>query len=197
MRFSAFQPNSKADPTLGAASSEAMAAAGSHSLRIFGVDPGLQRTGYAIVEVASTPHGPPNLREAGVIRLPSKLAIEKRLLELHDGLEQLLQAYRPNLLVCEQLYAHYRHPRTAILMGHARGVILALAARRGIAVASVASTHVKRMLTGNGHAGKGQMQRAVAASLRLHRLPEPHDVADAIAIALSGLRLTFAARSQP
>jgi crossover junction endodeoxyribonuclease RuvC len=71
-------------------------------------------------------------------------------------------------------------------MGHARGVILALAARRAIGVIHIASTHVKKFLTGSGHAGKAQIQRAVATTLGLPRLPEPHDVADAIAIALCG-----------
>lgn len=158
--------------------------------RILGVDPGLQRTGYAVVESLSPARGECRLLEAGVVRLPPRVGIEKRLLILDQELDVILAANRPATLVCEQLYAHYKHPRTAILMGHARGVILALAARRGVSVISVASTHVKRMLTGNGHAGKKQMQRAVAASLRLVRVPEPHDVADAIAIALCGQRMS-------
>src|SRR5262245_36148097 len=93
------------------------------------------------------------------------------------------------MLACEDLYAHYKHPRTAIRMGHARGVVLALAARNGLSVAHINATQIKKMLTGNGHASKGQMQRAVAGTLRLACLPEPHDVADAIAIGLAGLRL--------
>jgi crossover junction endodeoxyribonuclease RuvC len=101
----------------------------------------------------------------------------------------LLQTHRPTLLACEELYAHYKHPRTAILMGHARGVILAAAARRGLQVVSIAATHVKKMLTGSGHAAKHQVQFAVAATLGLRQIPEPPDVADAIAIALCGLRL--------
>jgi len=83
----------------------------------------------------------------------------------------------------EQLYAHYKHPRTAILMGHARGVILLAAAQRGVPVTSLASTMVKRTITGNGHASKGQVQRAVAMLCKLAKPPEPPDVADAIAIA--------------
>lgn len=159
---------------------------------ILGVDPGLQRTGFALIEWRNSFRSEIRLVEAGIVRLPPRVALEKRLLVLDEELDQILSMHRPAALVCEQLYAHYKHPRTAILMGHARGVILALAARRGVSVLSVASTHVKRMLTGNGHAGKAQMQRAVAASLRLARLPEPHDVADAIAIALCGQRM-FAA----
>jgi crossover junction endodeoxyribonuclease RuvC len=132
------------------------------------------------------------LIEAGVIKLPPRAALEDRLLELAENLEQVIAQHQPHVLACEQLYAHYKHPRTAILMGHARGVILALAARRRLGVLHIASTHVKRTLTGNGHAGKAQMQRAVAAALRLARLPEPHDVAVAIAIAVCGVRLSSA-----
>jgi crossover junction endodeoxyribonuclease RuvC len=127
--------------------------------------------------------------EAGVIRLNPRQSIEQRLVELERSLDELIAAHRPTVLACEQLYAHYKHPRTAILMAHARGVVLAVAARRGLAVLSVAATHVKKLLTGNGHAGKAQIQRAIAATLRLPEIPEPHDVADALAIALCGLRM--------
>lgn len=157
--------------------------------RVIGVDPGLQRTGYAVIECRSAGDDG-RLVEAGVIRLAVRASIEARLLELSENLEQIIGQQTPRILACEQLYAHYKHPRTAILMGHARGVILQLAARRGLRVLNIASTHVKRMLTGNGHAGKTQMQRAVAAALHLARLPEPHDVADAIAIAMCGVRLS-------
>jgi crossover junction endodeoxyribonuclease RuvC len=166
------------------------------STRIIGVDPGLQRTGYAVIECDSVARDG-NLIEAGVIRLTPRTPIELRLLELSENLDQIIVQRQPAILACEQLYSHYKHPRTAILMGHARGVILALAASRGLRVLNIASTHVKRTLTGNGHAGKAQMQRAVAAALHLPRLPEPHDVADAIAIAVCGGRLNGAESRGP
>ncbi|MBI5864530.1 MAG: crossover junction endodeoxyribonuclease RuvC [Planctomycetes bacterium] len=157
--------------------------------RILGVDPGLRVTGYALVE--PRPNGPDGrLIEAGLVRLTPKIPIEQRLVELDTALAQLLDNHRPTALVCEQLYAHYKHPRTAILMGHARGVILTVAAKRGLRVMNVAATHVKRALTGNGHASKAQMQRAVMTALRLAKLPTPHDVSDAIAIAVCGLRMS-------
>lgn len=155
---------------------------------VIGVDPGLRRTGYAVLAEAALP-SEARICEAGVIRLQAADALPLRLLELDRCLDDLLTAHGPALLVCEELYAHYKHPRTAILMGHARGVILAAAARRGIEVISVAATNVKKLLTGSGRADKRQIQRAVAATLGLPRVPEPHDVADAIAIALCGLRM--------
>lgn len=155
---------------------------------ILGIDPGLERTGYALL---SNPKGPEEARliEAGVVRLLRRQPLERRLAHLAESLETLIHTHQPSLLACEELYAHYRHPRTAILMGHARGVILASAARNGLTILPVASTHVKKMLTGSGRASKQQVQHTVAALLRLPMIPEPNDVADAIAIALCGLKL--------
>ena len=156
------------------------------TLTIIGIDPGLQCTGFALLRGESPQ--PPRLLEAGVIRLNPSDAMELRLLELDRGLAKLIDQHAPSHLACEQLYAHYKHPRTAILMGHARGVILAAAARREVRIIDIPSTHAKKMLTGSGRASKSQMQRAVAATLGLAALPEPHDVADAIAIGLCGLQ---------
>jgi crossover junction endodeoxyribonuclease RuvC len=153
-----------------------------------GIDPGLQRTGYAIL-TGSVDADACRVIEAGVIRLDPRQALEQRLLELEKSLEEVISAHQPRVLACEQLYAHYRHPRTAIVMAHARGVILALAARRGLTIINVAATHVKKHLTGSGRASKAQVQRAVAAALHLPRIPEPDDVADAMAVALCGLHL--------
>lgn len=162
---------------------------------ILGIDPGLQRTGYAVLVA---PAGIETCRvvEAGVVRLKPRQPIEQRLLELERGLDELIRAHRPAVLACEQLYAHYRHPRTAIVMAHARGVILALAARSGLTVLSVSATQVKKHLTGSGRAGKAQVQCAIAATLRLPRIPEPDDVADALAVALCGLHLRAAEQHQ-
>ncbi|QOJ14469.1 MAG: crossover junction endodeoxyribonuclease RuvC [Planctomycetia bacterium] len=155
--------------------------------RVLGIDPGLLRTGYAVLDRDARSEA--RLVEAGVIRLASREPLARRLAALAEALELLIETHRPPLLVCEDLYAHYAHPRTAILMGHARGVVLVTAARRGLEVLSVGATRVKKTLTGSGHASKAQIQRAVAGTLRLARLPEPSDVADAIAIGLCGLRL--------
>lgn len=155
---------------------------------VLGVDPGLLRTGYALLSDAPAPREA-CLLEAGVVRLTRGVSLAGRLVELEQSLTSLIERHRPDTLACEELYAHYKHPRTAILMAHARGVILALAARLGLHIVSVAATNVKKLLTGSGRARKRQVQRAVMATLRLPVLPEPHDVADAIAIALCGLRL--------
>ncbi len=163
---------------------------------LLGIDPGLQRTGYAVLLVG-TELDSAHLIEAGVVRLARDAPLADRLLELETGLADVIDQHRPAAVACEELYAHYKHPRTAILMAHARGVILALAARRGLPLVSIAATNVKKLLTGSGHASKRQMQQAVAATLCLPRLPEPADVADAIAIALAGARLRRALALKP
>lgn len=159
---------------------------------VLGIDPGLQRTGYAVVRVRPEAYSGGELLEAGLVRLDRTAPLPMRLADLATQLAELVATHRPRLLACEELYAHYRHPRTAILMGHARGVILAEAARCGVAVTAVPATQAKKMLTGSGHASKAQMQRAVQATLGLATLPQPHDVADAIAVALCGTRLRAA-----
>jgi len=160
--------------------------------RILGIDPGLQITGYALVRVGDG-QLEPALVEAGVIRLPVRTALDERLARLHEELTELIERLEPDHLAVEKLYAHYRHPRTAILMAHARGVILLCGRQRGIEVMDLPSTEVKKAVTGYGHASKLQMQRAVQSQCRLAELPSPPDVADAIAIALCrGRRLAVA-----
>lgn len=151
--------------------------------RILGIDPGLQVAGYAVLEAGENG---PIIRDAGVIRSDSAESADLavRLKSLYDGIAEVLDEWRPQAVAVEQLYAHYEHPRTAILMAHARGAFFLAGAQRGIPVVSYAATKVKKLVTGSGRAGKEQMQHAIARELGLAKLPEPHDVADALAIAL-------------
>ncbi len=149
--------------------------------QILGVDPGLNITGYGVLEI--TVNGP-KLTEGGVIRGGKDRSLEARLRELYAGLNEVLDAFQPAAMAIEELYSHYERPRTAILMGHARGVLCLAAAQRKIPIRHYAATQVKRMLTGNGRAPKSQMQLAICHELGLAAPPEPADVADALAIAL-------------
>lgn len=148
---------------------------------ICGVDPGLATSGYAVIAIG---RGPPTIHDAGVCRTDADAELPRRLAQIERDFTELLEQFRPQVLGVEQLYSHYNHPRTAILMGHARGVILAVAARFDIEVKSFTATQVKRYLTGNGRASKAQIQRAIKATLGLSVTPEPDDVADALAVAL-------------
>jgi crossover junction endodeoxyribonuclease RuvC len=128
------------------------------------------------------------LVEAGVVRLNAKLSIADRLAELDTDLRELLERLQPSVVAVEKLYAHYKHPTTAIVMGHARGVVLLNIRRAGLTLVELGATEVKKSLTGNGHAGKLQMQDGVRVQLGLAARPEPADVADAAAIALCAMR---------
>jgi crossover junction endodeoxyribonuclease RuvC len=97
----------------------------------------------------------------------------------------------------EQLYSHYAHPRTAILMGHARGVILLVARRHHLAVEEFAANRVKQSVSGHGHASKEQMQRTIQSIWNLNDPPDPPDVADALAIALCCGMALHDGRAQP
>jgi len=149
-------------------------------MRILGIDPGLQITGYGVIDWKPVR---PVLIDGGVIRLDPRTPLADRLVELEAELDSLFEEHRPDLCAVEQLYSHYAHPRTAILMGHSRGVILLVARKRGVRLEQFAANRVKQSLTGHGHASKVQMQRAVQALWKLPEPPEPPDVADALAVA--------------
>lgn len=150
-------------------------------MRILGIDPGLQVCGYACLEAEP---GLEKLIEAGVIRTQGGQVLDQKLCQIAEDIQSLLEGLRPEVVAVEELYSHYAHPRTAILMGHARGVILQKCAGAGIEVRSFSATRIKKAITGNGRASKEQMQRTIQTFLGLPKLPEPHDVADAIAAAL-------------
>ena len=148
---------------------------------VCGIDPGLGTTGYAALRVCGDSL---SVLDAGVCRFDAKLALAMRLVAVEQDISAILSEHQPDAVAVEELYAHYKHPRTAILMGHARGVILLAASRLGIPVRDLPATQIKRYLTGNGRASKAQVQYAIQTTLHLSELPEPPDVADALAIAL-------------
>jgi crossover junction endodeoxyribonuclease RuvC len=150
---------------------------------VAGIDPGLQRTGYAVLQRARA--GRAAIVDAGIITSDQALELPRRLVQIAEGLDAVLDEHSPALVAVEELYAHYRHPHTAILMGHARGLVLLAAASRGMPVRNLSATAIKKNLTGNGRASKAQVQRAVKVTLGLSELPDPPDVADAIAVALA------------
>jgi crossover junction endodeoxyribonuclease RuvC len=150
-------------------------------MKILGIDPGLQLTGYGFIDYHLLR---PKLIDGGVIRLNPRKPVAERLVELESELDALMKEFKPTICAVEQLYAHYNHPRTAILMGHARGVILMVAARREVRIEEVSANRIKKSVTGYGHAGKSQVQRAIQSIWNLPKLPEPPDVADALAVAL-------------
>ena len=149
--------------------------------RILGIDPGLNVTGYGVLELRG---GRLRLCEAGIVRGGARGPLAPRVAAIHAGVAEVIGSFQPSVMALEELYSHYARPRTAILMGHARGVICLAAAQAGIPVVHYSATQIKKILTGSGRAPKSQVQRAIQRELGLASLPDPPDVADALAIAL-------------
>lgn len=156
-------------------------------MRVLGIDPGLNITGYGLVEGSD---GDIRLLEAGVVRTDASAPMAVRLAEIGAQIEGIIAQFAPEAVAIEELYSHYNHPKTAIIMGHARGIVFLKAAEAGVEVIPYAATRIKKSLTGNGQATKAQMQRSIRSTLRLTQVPEPPDVADALAVALCHCRST-------
>jgi crossover junction endodeoxyribonuclease RuvC len=150
--------------------------------RILGVDPGLRTTGYGVIEVRP---GSLRLVEGGVLQPNPSLALEQRLVQLHDAMVEVVRATRPDCMVIEELWTSYEHPQTAVLMGHARGVIALAAGANGIVVQHLAHSLVKRAIAGSGAARKDQVNAMVVQLLGLSAPPQPNDVSDALALAIA------------
>ena len=150
-------------------------------MRVLGIDPGLGTTGYGIIDDSA---GKLKLVEAGEIKSKSSMALECRLFDLYTSLSDVVQEFHPDVFAIEELYAHYKHPRTAVIMGHARGVLFLVAGIAHIPVYSYSATRIKKSLTGRGHAGKEQVARMVCSSLGCSEIVDRPDVTDALAAAL-------------
>ncbi len=157
-------------------------------VRILGIDPGLNTTGYGLLDIVDDQLV---LVEAGIVTSKRKETMGQRLASIHSGICDVIQAFDPTSIAIEQLYSHYERPQTAILMGHARGVICLAGALSKKPMFDYAATQVKKVLTGNGRAPKVQVQCAVSRQLGLEQIPEPADVADALAIAACHYFLTL------
>ena len=153
---------------------------------VMGVDPGLITTGYGLLE---SKENTINLIEGGIIKTKSSMELPLRLEQIFSGLSDIIEEFKPDAMSVEKLYSHYKHPITAIMMGHARGAIFLAAALKHVAVFSYGATEIKKAITGQGRATKSQVQYMMVRELGLERLPEPYDVTDALAIALTHLNL--------
>ncbi|HET7213679.1 MAG TPA: crossover junction endodeoxyribonuclease RuvC [Terriglobia bacterium] len=160
-----------------------MAGNGANSIRVLGIDPGLNITGYGIIERRCQG---PALVEAGVIRLPRADGnnLPLRLESLFKGIQEVVEEFQPEVVCLEEVYSHADYPQTAVLMGHARGVICLAARLARVPVFPMSAKRIKQSVTGNGNASKLQVQRAVQQQFSLGAPPRPPDVADALAVAL-------------
>jgi crossover junction endodeoxyribonuclease RuvC len=155
-------------------------------VRIFGIDPGSERTGYGCIDRIGSRH---HLVVCGSLTGPPRASFPDKLESIHAGLLSLLRAQRPDCVVVETIF-HARNVRSALKLGHARGVALLAAAEAGLPVVEYAPAEIKRAVVGYGRAEKQQIQQMVKLLLGLDRVPSPHDVADALAVAVCHVHST-------
>ncbi len=150
---------------------------------VLGIDPGTAITGYGLV---CEEDGQAMAIAYGAITTPSDLPLPDRLKLLHRDLAAVIERYHPDQSSVEQLFFN-KNVRTALAVGHARGVILLTLAQANVPIYEYTPLEVKQAVTGNGRADKRQVQQMVTLLLSLSKVPKPDDVADALAIALCHL----------
>jgi crossover junction endodeoxyribonuclease RuvC len=149
-------------------------------VRIFGIDPGSERTGYGCVESDGSRH---RIVSCGVISTAASVPFADKLLAIHNRLTALIAEYRPDCVAIENLF-HAVNVRSALKLGHARGVAMLAAVETGVPVVEYTPAEIKRAVVGYGRAEKPQVQHMVKLLLGLPAAPSPHDVADALAVAI-------------
>jgi crossover junction endodeoxyribonuclease RuvC len=153
-------------------------------VRVLGVDPGTQVTGYGVIETGNGSPGMGRLIECGVVRFKRTNSLPHRLAELHEEIAALIKRHQPSVLALEDAFYH-KNVRTTLVLGHARGVILLAAQQQGLDIAQYAPAMIKKTVVGAGGAKKQQVGAMVAQLLRLKSAPEPSDAADGVAAALT------------
>ncbi|MFH0839298.1 MAG: crossover junction endodeoxyribonuclease RuvC [Candidatus Omnitrophota bacterium] len=153
-------------------------------MRIIGIDPGLGITGYGVIELKNARM---NLIEAGIVKTPHTLPIHIRLKKIYQELQGLLEEFKPDLLALEDIYSHHMHPRTSILMAHARGVVCLASCLSGVQIKGFSAKRIKKAVTGNGNASKEQVEKMVTSILNLKKPITQPDAADALALAIGSV----------
>jgi len=151
-------------------------------MRILGIDPALSITGYGIIDETNKGLC---LVDAGIVKTKSKSALPERLITIHQGILEIVARSRPECIILEKLYVHYRHPTTAYILGQARGIICLISAQAHLPLFEYAATRVKKAIVGAGLASKTQIQRMVGGILGLTQLPKYQDITDALALAIA------------
>jgi crossover junction endodeoxyribonuclease RuvC len=149
-------------------------------VKVFGIDPGSERTGYGCVESDGSRH---RLVGCGAIATSPRAAFPDKLLTIHSRLAALIAEWRPDSVAVENIF-YATNVRTALKLGHARGVAILAAVEAGVPVAEYTPAEIKRAVVGYGRAEKHQIQEMVRMLLGLNEIPSPSDAADALAVAI-------------
>jgi len=153
-------------------------------MRVLGVDPGLRIAGYGCIDYDRTNNNT-QLIEGGAIRLDPKQSVSFRLSQLYCDLQEIISDTNPELIAVETIFTHSRQVATATILGHARGVILLAGEQASLPLVEITPAEIKKSMTGNGRATKVQIGHAVTSMLDLQKPPDPPDVSDALAIAIT------------
>jgi crossover junction endodeoxyribonuclease RuvC len=154
---------------------------------VLGIDPGTASTGYGVVKGDGL--GLVSLVECGVIRTHAREPLASRLVEIYDGVAELLQSHRPDVLSVEDVF-YAKNVRTTVVLGHARGVVLLAGQQAGVEIVELPPADIKKAVVGTGSATKEQVQFMLTRLLRLKSVPQPSDAADGVAAALACLMRT-------
>src|SRR3954463_5012651 len=165
-----------------------------HPVTVLGIDPGTAVTGYGIVRKEG--RNPLTLIECGVIRTRPRDELAQRLVEIHDGIVELIRRHNPTVLSIEDIF-YARNVRTTVVLGHARGVIMLAAAHAGLEIHEYPPAEIKKAVAGPGAATKLQIQFMVTRLLRLKSAPQPTDAADGVAAALAYALMPDLPRIEP
>ncbi len=169
-------------------------------MRILGVDPGLKATGYGVIDVGdgsqkAQAEGLKTIKlgylnqeivllEAGTIEPKIKDLLQNKIEKIYKNLDTIIQEHSPTVMVLEKLYSHYRHPTTAAILGHVRGVICLLCANRHLTLIEHSVKRIRKALLGNGNASKQQVQQGMAHILKINPQQLTLDASDALALAM-------------
>jgi crossover junction endodeoxyribonuclease RuvC len=149
-------------------------------VRVFGIDPGSVRTGYGCIDTDGRRH---QLVSCGAIACPPRASLADRLEQIHTRLRELISSAHPDCIAIENLF-HARNVKSALVLGHARGVSVLAAVQAGVPIVEYTPAAIKSAIVGYGRADKRQMQQMVKLLLGLDAPPSPHDAADALAVAI-------------
>jgi crossover junction endodeoxyribonuclease RuvC len=147
-----------------------------------GIDPALSITGYGVIDETNKGLC---LVDSGIVKTKSKSPLPERLIAIHQGILEIVVRLKPECIILEKLYVHYRHPTTAYILGQARGIICLISAQAHLPLFEYAATRVKKAIVGEGLASKTQIQRMVGGILGLAQLPKYQDITDALALAIA------------
>lgn len=149
-------------------------------MRILGIDPGVAIVGYGVIEYNQNQF---KVIDYGKITTPAHTPLPKRLKLVYDGMTQLVETFKPDVVAMEELFFN-TNVTTAIAVGHARGVLVLGAENAGVPVSEYTPLQIKQAVTGYGRADKNQVQQMVKMFLNLTEVPKPDDTADALAVAI-------------